>query len=202
MDIVPMVNDDEGRVPSFAVSAVIECLGWPDGAGTLVVNHIWLEHGRRVFAVEIDEQQSVRDPLMHYYELPANTKSTISIAFSPDHKTFASTHGDHTVKIVDFDTGRRVRRRACDPMPVLPCTHVDASASPLLVLAHAPARHFGVERVRGSGGDGGHGTPLAGTPRTRARAIYRQVFFVARRRPAALRAAQPRAARVRTRGTR
>ena len=100
-----MLNDDEGIVPSFAVSAVIECLGWPGGAGALIVNHIWLEHGRRVFALEINEQQSVRDPAMTYYKLPQNTKSTISIAFSPDLKTFASTHGDHTVKIVDFETG-------------------------------------------------------------------------------------------------
>lgn len=32
--------------------------------------------------------------------------STISIAFSPDHKTMASTHGDHSVKITCTATGR------------------------------------------------------------------------------------------------
>jgi activator-of-BECN1-regulated-autophagy protein 1 len=40
-----------------------------------------------------------------YFELPATTKSAISICFSPDGQTFASTHGDHTVKIVAFDSG-------------------------------------------------------------------------------------------------
>jgi len=42
-------------------------------------------------------------------QLPANTSSnavsTISIAFSPDGKTMASTHGDHTVKITCCLTG-------------------------------------------------------------------------------------------------
>ncbi len=35
--------------------------------------------------------------------------STISIAFSPDGRTFASTHGDHTVKITCCHTGRLIR---------------------------------------------------------------------------------------------
>jgi activator-of-BECN1-regulated-autophagy protein 1 len=39
------------------------------------------------------------------------TKSTISIAFSPDGNTFASTHGDHTVKIVQFSTGKILQVR-------------------------------------------------------------------------------------------
>jgi activator-of-BECN1-regulated-autophagy protein 1 len=41
-------------------------------------------------------------------ERPASSKavSTISIAFSPDSQTMASTHGDHTVKITCCSTGR------------------------------------------------------------------------------------------------
>ncbi|KAF1790863.1 WD40-repeat-containing domain [Phytophthora cactorum] len=37
------------------------------------------------------------------------TKSTISIAISPDGKTFASTHGDHTVKIICIETGKVIQ---------------------------------------------------------------------------------------------
>lgn len=37
---------------------------------------------------------------------PASAVSTISIAFSPDSQTMASTHGDHTVKITSCNTGR------------------------------------------------------------------------------------------------
>jgi len=33
--------------------------------------------------------------------LPATAKSTIALAFSSDGQTLASTHGDHTVKLVD-----------------------------------------------------------------------------------------------------
>jgi len=33
--------------------------------------------------------------------LPTTAKSTIALAFSSDGKTLASTHGDHTVKLVD-----------------------------------------------------------------------------------------------------
>ncbi|OQR91411.1 hypothetical protein ACHHYP_04705 [Achlya hypogyna] len=41
-----------------------------------------------------------------YFDMPPMTKSAISIAFSPDGKTFASTHGDHTVKIICYRTGK------------------------------------------------------------------------------------------------
>ena len=34
-------------------------------------------------------------------QLPPTTKSTIALAFSSDRRTLASTHGDHTVKLVD-----------------------------------------------------------------------------------------------------
>ena len=40
-----------------------------------------------------------------------DVKSTIAIAFSPDGKTFATTHGDHTIKIFNYDNGKQVRCR-------------------------------------------------------------------------------------------
>lgn len=42
-------------------------------------------------------------------QLPPNTRSTISLSFSPSGRMFASTHGDHTVKIISTDTGRIAR---------------------------------------------------------------------------------------------
>ena len=44
-----------------------------------------------------------------YCELPKTTKSTISISFSPCGKYFASTHGDHTVKIISYPEGRIIQ---------------------------------------------------------------------------------------------
>ncbi|KAG7398512.1 hypothetical protein PHYBOEH_010969 [Phytophthora boehmeriae] len=55
------------------------------------------------------ESQSASKHQSRYFELPQTTKSTISIAISPDGKTFASTHGDHTVKIICFETGKVIQ---------------------------------------------------------------------------------------------
>ncbi|KAL8486742.1 hypothetical protein ACS0TY_023439 [Phlomoides rotata] len=41
-----------------------------------------------------------------YCPLQPPPRSTIAAAFSPDGKTLASTHGDHTVKIIDCQTGK------------------------------------------------------------------------------------------------
>ncbi|PIN05723.1 WD40 repeat-containing protein [Handroanthus impetiginosus] len=41
-----------------------------------------------------------------YCPLLPPPRSTIAAAFSPDGKTLASTHGDHTVKIIDCQTGK------------------------------------------------------------------------------------------------
>jgi len=40
---------------------------------------------------------------------PTKAVSTISIAFSSDHRTIASTHGDHTIKISCTQTGKLIR---------------------------------------------------------------------------------------------
>ncbi|CAK4110251.1 unnamed protein product [Aphanomyces euteiches] len=52
------------------------------------------------------ENESATKHECDYFDMPSTTRSAISIAFSPDGKTFASTHGDHTVKIVCYATGR------------------------------------------------------------------------------------------------
>ncbi|MFS7975532.1 putative transcription factor WD40-like family [Helianthus anomalus] len=41
-----------------------------------------------------------------YCSLMPSPRSTIAAAFSPDGKILASTHGDHTVKIIDCQTGK------------------------------------------------------------------------------------------------
>ncbi|KAF0755920.1 hypothetical protein AaE_004816 [Aphanomyces astaci] len=75
-----------------------------------------LGHGRR-YAFHDEamwiENESATKHVCEYFDMPSTTRSAISIAFSPDGylpssrpKTFASTHGDHTVKIVCFATGR------------------------------------------------------------------------------------------------
>ena len=41
-----------------------------------------------------------------YVSLPPSTKSTIALAVSSCGRFVASTHGDHTVKVTEFHTGR------------------------------------------------------------------------------------------------
>ena len=55
------------------------------------------------------DKQSVLQADLSYLPLPPSTKSTIALAFAPDGHTFASTHGDHTVKLTCFHTGRVLR---------------------------------------------------------------------------------------------
>ncbi|XVE81972.1 hypothetical protein DITRI_Ditri15bG0109500 [Diplodiscus trichospermus] len=51
------------------------------------------------------EAESLRNFSAKYCPLLPPPRSTIAAAFSPDGKTLASTHGDHTVKIIDCETG-------------------------------------------------------------------------------------------------
>ena len=44
-----------------------------------------------------------------YCALPSTTKSTICLSFSPTGRTFASSHGDHTVKIITYPRGNIIR---------------------------------------------------------------------------------------------
>lgn len=52
------------------------------------------------------ESESLRHLSARYCPLVPPPRSTIAAAFSPDGRTLASTHGDHTVKIIDCQTGR------------------------------------------------------------------------------------------------
>ncbi|KAL2923075.1 Activating molecule in BECN1-regulated autophagy protein 1 [Bienertia sinuspersici] len=51
------------------------------------------------------EAQSLHHLSAKYCPLVPPPRSTIAAAFSPDGKTLASTHGDHTVKIIDCQSG-------------------------------------------------------------------------------------------------
>lgn len=42
-------------------------------------------------------------------EMPRAVSSTIAIAMACDGLTFATTHGDHTVKVFDFANGKQIR---------------------------------------------------------------------------------------------
>lgn len=52
------------------------------------------------------EAETLRRLSAKYCPLEPPPRSTIAAAFSPDGTTLASTHGDHTVKIIDCQTGR------------------------------------------------------------------------------------------------
>lgn len=51
------------------------------------------------------EAESLRHLAAEYCPLMPPPRSTIAAAFSSDGKTLASTHGDHTVKVIDCQTG-------------------------------------------------------------------------------------------------
>lgn len=51
------------------------------------------------------EAESLQHLSAKYCSLVPAPRSTIAAAFSPDGKTIASTHGDHTVKLIDCKTG-------------------------------------------------------------------------------------------------
>ncbi|XP_055811153.1 uncharacterized protein LOC129880919 isoform X2 [Solanum dulcamara] len=52
------------------------------------------------------EAESLQHLSAKYCSLLPPPRSTIAAAFSPDERTLASTHGDHTVKIIDCQTGK------------------------------------------------------------------------------------------------
>ncbi|XP_057958232.1 uncharacterized protein LOC131151071 isoform X2 [Malania oleifera] len=60
----------------------------------------------RVGLISWVEAESLQHLSAEYCTLLPSPRSTIAAAFSPDGKTLASTHGDHTVKIIDCQTGR------------------------------------------------------------------------------------------------
>ena len=55
------------------------------------------------------EADALRRVAGKYVPFAPPPRSTIAVAYSPDGSTLASTHGDHTVKLTDCESGRRVR---------------------------------------------------------------------------------------------
>ena len=55
------------------------------------------------------EADALRRVSGRYCPFTPPPRSTIAVAYSPDGQTLASTHGDHTVKLIDVDGGGRVR---------------------------------------------------------------------------------------------
>ena len=51
------------------------------------------------------EANSLQHLSARYFPLMPPPRFTTATTFSPDRKTLASTHGDHTVKIIDCHTG-------------------------------------------------------------------------------------------------
>ena len=81
-----------------------------------------------------------------YIPLPETAKSTIALAFSADGEYFASTHGDHTVKV----------------RPPLPCQETPGATTAMprptpWASSHAPAPHRAVDGAGTRGGSGAHG---------------------------------------------
>lgn len=54
------------------------------------------------------ESDALRHCRATYSELRPAPRSTIAASYSPDGTLLASTHGDHTVKLIDCRTGRCV----------------------------------------------------------------------------------------------
>ena len=55
------------------------------------------------------EDDALRRVSGRYCPFAPAPRSTIAVAYSADGKTLASTHGDHTVKLIECATGRMVR---------------------------------------------------------------------------------------------
>uniref|UniRef100_A0A7S2W0S9 F-box domain-containing protein n=1 Tax=Rhizochromulina marina TaxID=1034831 RepID=A0A7S2W0S9_9STRA len=96
-------------VPELAIEKIMSYLAWPHAVSALVLSHrfhenawarssLWPVLQEQRAAVLLGSPQSYRRSRA---DLPRTAKSTIALAFSSDRKTLASTHGDHTVKIVD-----------------------------------------------------------------------------------------------------
>ncbi|KAI3680419.1 hypothetical protein L6452_35189 [Arctium lappa] len=64
------------------------------------------EHNPWSFVKPKGWRLSLRCLSAKYCPLMPSPRSTIAASFSPDGKILASTHGDHTVKIIDWQTGK------------------------------------------------------------------------------------------------
>ena len=74
---------------------------------------------------QVQMQQSVENALEDSFisgnaeqfdnSMPRSVSSTIAIAMASDGLTFATTHGDHTVKVFDFRSGTQIRNFSGHP---------------------------------------------------------------------------------------
>jgi len=96
-------------VPELAIEQVLSYLAWPHAMSALLLSRRFLDNARAkssFLPVLLEQRAAVHIGSPAQYprtraELPRTAKSTIALAFSSDRMTLASTHGDHTVKIVD-----------------------------------------------------------------------------------------------------
>jgi len=99
------IND----IPDLTINVIVSYLAWPEAGAALVVAQRFFVNAKAVGMLRsiINEQRvaSFLDDEDKFprarAQLPPTAKSTIALAFSCDRHTLASTHGDHTVKIVD-----------------------------------------------------------------------------------------------------
>uniref|UniRef100_A0A7S3JR96 F-box domain-containing protein n=1 Tax=Aureoumbra lagunensis TaxID=44058 RepID=A0A7S3JR96_9STRA len=98
-------SGDKLEMANYVVEIVLDILGYPLATGLSLVSKNWNRQFQRIYRNEILELKSVLHGISTYLVLPENTKSTISVSFSSDKQRFASTHGDHTVKVINFSSG-------------------------------------------------------------------------------------------------
>lgn len=79
--------------------------GSPECATGSIELAFWVTDARHDLFSWAESQSLHRWSARYCLLLPA-PRSTIAAAFSPDGRTLASTHGDHTVKIIDCQTGK------------------------------------------------------------------------------------------------
>ena len=108
MEIVHSSENIE-NLPDLALDQVLSYLDWPEAMLSLFVSQRLrnLLENHLCFVDMLDEQRAavrLGDPMRFprtRADLPQTAKSTIALAFSSNRRTLASTHGDHTVKLVD-----------------------------------------------------------------------------------------------------
>ncbi|KAK8345866.1 hypothetical protein V6Z12_A07G176700 [Gossypium hirsutum] len=81
---------------------------WGEAPKRIVYSSPWTEPIRdaRRGILSWAEEESLLHLSGKYCPLVPPPRSTIAAAFSPDGRTLASTHGDHTVKIIDYQKGK------------------------------------------------------------------------------------------------
>jgi activator-of-BECN1-regulated-autophagy protein 1 len=99
-----------GRSMTYPMTVSWELQTFSEYSSVTKYHASYLSHLRGTTSADDEESQSHQnDEAQDRSAAPASAVSTISIAFSPDSQTMASTHGDHTVKITSCHTGNLLR---------------------------------------------------------------------------------------------